>query len=258
LRLPARQPEVRTMTLRLILLVALLLAAPALADPFPKAPHVYVEGSAEIRVEPDTLELSLVIEATDPQIAAAKARVDERSRKLIAACREIGIKEGDITSMNLQIGPAYGYAGHERKFLGTRVYRPIEVILRDLDSYPELIKAIVSAQIGEITSATLTSSKADKTLDQAQQLALSDARARAERLATASGQELGAAYSISEFNQRANQRYLLSPAREIGGEARRRVSDVQALGSASDSEPFEPGTIVATATVYVIYLLEKD
>jgi uncharacterized protein len=243
------------MTLRLILLVALV-AAPAFADPFPKAPHVYVEGSAEIRVEPDTLELSLVIEATAPQLAAAKARVDERSRRLIAGCREIGIQEADITSMNLQIGPAYDYTGRERKFLGTRVYRQIEVILRDLDSYPGLIKAIVSAQIAEINSATLTSSKADQTIDQAQQLALADARARAERLAAASGQVLGAAYSVSEFNHRANQRYLLYPAREIGTADRHRMADVSALG-ASREEPFEPGSIVATATVYVIYLLEK-
>ncbi len=33
------------------------------------------------------LELLLVIQATDPKLAAAKASVDERAPKLVAACK---------------------------------------------------------------------------------------------------------------------------------------------------------------------------
>ena len=43
------------------LLIFVVAAQTASADAFPDAPHVYVEGSAEIRVEPDTLELAIVI-----------------------------------------------------------------------------------------------------------------------------------------------------------------------------------------------------
>ncbi len=230
-------------------------AVTAKADPFPTAPYVYVEGSAEIRVEPDTLELSFNIEATDPQPATAKASVDERTRKLISACKELGIADDDISSASLQMGPAYEYRNEERQFLGTRVHRHIDVILRDLAKYPALIQALVASPIGEINSTTLSSSKGAKTLEQAQQLALADARARAERLATASGQELGPAYSISEFDHRAEQRYLLFPTREIA-KKREEIYPASVSKFSAESEPFEPGMIVATATVYVIYLLE--
>jgi tetratricopeptide (TPR) repeat protein len=81
-------------------------------------------GICRIRVEPDTLELSLVIEATAPQLAEAKAKVDERAHQLIAACGKLGIAEADLTSASLQIGPAYDYTGNRTKLIGTRVGPP--------------------------------------------------------------------------------------------------------------------------------------
>jgi uncharacterized protein YggE len=100
----------------------------------------------------------------------------------------------------------------------------------------------------------MSSTKEEQIIDEAQKTALADARARADRIARASGQELGPAYSISEFDHRREEKHLLWPAREVGGlqQVHARVS---ALGG---REPFEPGTIVATATVYVIYLLGDD
>jgi uncharacterized protein YggE len=246
------------MNIRLVLAL-FLAAASANADPFPTEPHVYVEGSAEIRVEPDTLELSIVIEATDAQLAVAKSKVDERAQKLIAACKQLGIADADLTSASLEIGPAYDYSDQQRKLIGTKVGRPIEVKLRDLAKYAELIQATVAAKVDQIESTVMSSSKGKQLIEDAQKAALADARARAERFAAASGQKLGSAYSISEFAHRMQERYLLQPARGFGSPERlhQYEADVSALGGGS-YEPFEPGTIVATATVYVIYLLEAD
>jgi uncharacterized protein len=248
--------------MRTTLTVLLIAFAPlaARAELFPDAPHVYVEGSAEIRVEPDTLELSLVIEATAPQLADAKAKVDERAHQLIAAWMKLGIAEADLTSASLQIGPAYDYSGNERKLIGTKVGRPIEVKLRDLEKYSELIQVAVAAKVDRIDSTVMSSSKGKQLIEDAQKAALADARARAERFAAASGQKLGGAYSISEFNHRMEERYLLRPARGIASPVRvdlDHYGEVSAL-AADSYEPFEPGTIVATATVFVIYLLEED
>lgn len=241
------------MIIRLVLLLTLA-SLPALASPLPKAPHVYVAGSAEVRIQPDTLAISLGISATDPQVAAAKAKVDERTRKLLSECRRLGIPDDDISAASLRIGPHYEYRSSERKLVGTRVDREVEVILRNLERYSELVQAIVASEVGEIRSMEPSSSKGAKTLDQVQQMALADARARAERLAAASGQKLGDAWSISEFDQRWEERFELRPARGIGVPRQ----EIQALGAEfrEGPEPFEPGTIVATATVYVVYLLE--
>jgi uncharacterized protein YggE len=243
--------------IRFLLLVLLVFSsAAAIADPFPAAPHVYVQGSAEIRVQPDTARLWLGIEATDLVLATAKSSVDERTRKLIASCKALGIADEDISSTSLQIGPEYDY-NNERKFIGTKVRRDVELILHDLNRYSDLVQAIVAAQVGEITSIEMSSSRGNKVIEEAQQKALADARARAGQLAAASGQALGAAYSISEFDLRQEERYQLTPSREIGKRRGRREMAYFASVAADGSEPFQPGTIVATATVYVIYLLES-
>jgi hypothetical protein len=157
------------MTFRLSLrLLALGLAPLSMqADVFPAGPHVYVEGSAEIRVEPDTVQLWVAIEATDPQLSVAKKTVDERTRRLIAACKALGIAGDDVTTAGLQIGPDYDYREQKRVLVGTKVFREIDVTLRKLDRYSELVQALVSAEIGAIRSMTLSTTKAAKILDEA-------------------------------------------------------------------------------------------
>lgn len=218
----------------------------------PKAPHIYVEGSSEIRVVPDTVTIAVAIVAIDADIAKAKATADEKARVFIEACRGIGVADEDISSANLVIGPAYEYVNDERKLMGTRVHRDIEVVLRQLDQYPALVRALVTAGVAEITSTSLSSSKDEDTVAQAQLAALADARRRAERLADAAGQKLGAVHSISEFDLREDQ-YLLHPTRGIG---RRQSVEFDGVAGLAMDEPFEPGMIVASATVYVVYLLE--
>lgn len=244
--------------MRFLLLCAVLLAAAtAFAGSLPRAPHVYVEGSSEIRVVPDTVTIAAAIVAIDPDLAKAKATADEKARVFIEACRGIGVADADISSANLAIGPAYEYVKDERKLVGTRVQRDIEVVLRQIDQYPALLRALVTAGVAEITSTRLSSSKGKDTISQAQVAALADARSRAERLAEAAGRKLGAVYSISEFDQREDQ-YLLFPTRGIGRSRHQSVEFDGVAGIAKGGEPFEPGTIVAGATVYVVYLLEEE
>jgi uncharacterized protein len=243
------------MAVSLLLLVSFI-SSPAFADLFPAAPHVYVQGSAELRIEPDTLDLSLAIQSVDLQPAVAKRKVDDRTRKLLAAFEALGIPAEDVSSASPLIGPWFEYQRDVRKFVGTRVYRQVDVTLRDLSRYSEVIAAVVAAEVDEIDSSRLSSSRSAPLLEQAQQAALADARARAERLATAAGQELGAAYSISEFDLRIDERYL-RPARGVESERERRYSRLAASADLAD-EPFRPGRLIATATVYAIYVLEND
>jgi uncharacterized protein YggE len=60
-----------------------------IANPLPTKPHVYVEGSAEIEVVPDTITFKVSLEKVDVDIAAAKADIDLRSQKLINISKEL-------------------------------------------------------------------------------------------------------------------------------------------------------------------------
>lgn len=231
---------------------ASLMAATAMATPLPQQPHVYVEGAAELEVEPDMMVFSIGIQTVNLDLAAAKADVDTRSRNLIETLKKFRIKSEDIATTALRIRPEYEYKENQRVLTGNHVSRQVDINLRDLKLYPEFMKALVDARISETIDTNLTLSDKKTVEEKVQTAAMKDARARAERLAQSQGQSLGAPWSISEFNNRGNERWELRPNRELMGSS----AKINGLRMSDISEPFEPGVMKITAQVYVVYLLK--
>ena len=224
------------------------------ADPLPDKPHIYVQGDARIEVEPDQLTISVGLAEVSDELETAKAVVDTKSRLLIDRAREMGIEDRDIGTTSLRITPSYDFIDDERVDSGTIVYREVTLTLRDLSKYSELMNALVEADISTWISTRFLVSNGGSLTDEALTQALDNAKARAERLAESQGKRLGEIYSISEFDTRRDESYRLYPSRRIVGQSSRALADAQYVSSAA-IEPFEPGMMVATATVYVVYLI---
>jgi uncharacterized protein YggE len=226
--------------------MSFLVATIAKADPLPSQPHIYVEGESNVRVAPDLIHIQLSLDKTDPNVAVAKAAVDRRSRMLIDACKQMGIQDQDISSSNLQIRPEYEYRGQHHQKIGTKVSRQVDITLKDLTHYPDLIRALVEGEVGEITETSLGSSREQQLRDQALDQAFSDAKSRAERLASSAGSKLGPVHSISEFRVRQD-----IPEVEIRTLLPKRRVQMDQI----TEEPFEPGLLEITGQVYVVFLL---
>jgi len=234
-------------------LMSAALSLSAFATPLPAQPHVYVEGMAEIEVEPDMMTFTLSIQTVDIDLAKAKADVDARSRLLIEASKKFGIKADDIATTALNIRPEYEYKDNQRVLTGNNVSRQVDINLRDLKKYPEMMKALVDAKISETINTNLTLADKKAVEEKVQTAAMDDAKARAGRLAKSQGQTLGAPWSISEFNNRGNERWELTPNRQLMGSS---AKEVGAMRVGDSAEPFEPGVMKISAQVYVVYLLK--
>ena len=81
---------------------------------------------------------------------------------------------------------------------------------------------------------------------------MADAKARANRLAKSQGKTAGEPWSISEFNNRGNERWELTPNRQLMGSSAKEVGAMRM----DSTEPFEPGVMKISAQVYVVYLLK--
>mgnify|MGYP006193762911 FL=1 len=231
-------------------LISVAFAAVATAAQLPDKPHIYVEGSAEVKVAPDQMTIIVGLEATNPELAVAKKDVDERSRRLIQAIKDLDIAPEDMSTTALHINPAFDYRNGERVSLGTRVHRQVDITLRDLTKYSRLMAALVDAEISNTVSTELKVSNDSALTDRAQLAALEDARQRAEGIAKSLGNKLGPAYSVSEFDLREDRHQLFTP-RNMKAEA-----GVMMAADRASSEPFEPGLIVANAQVYVVFLIK--
>lgn len=237
--------------IRSLALLFCLLTPLAFANPLPTKPHIYVEGSAEIEVIPDQMIISLGLTAENIDVAVAKEDVDKRSTQLIATLKQMDIAARDIATTALQVTPVHDYIEGRQVLRGSRVYRQVEITLRNLDNYGQLLQALMDAKISNTVDTRLNVSDEKVVGDQALIEALADARKRASALVESQGKRLGEIYSVSEFQLRREESYHMVPNREVYGDASSMV-----MRTAGKAEPFEPGVIRAKAKIYVVYLIK--
>jgi uncharacterized protein len=206
-------------------------------------------------VEPDMMNFSLNIQTLDLDLAKAKADVDARSRLLIETIKKFGIKAEDIATTALNIRPEYEYKENQRVLVGNQVSRQVDITLRDLKNYPDMMKALVDAKISETINTNLTLANKKSVEEKVQTAAMKDARERAERLAKSQGKSVGEPWSISEFNIRGDEVWNLTPNRRLMGKSSNMVVANRA-GVVDAFEPFETGKMKITVQLYVVYLLK--
>jgi uncharacterized protein YggE len=236
-----------------LMLTLVLVSAVSVATPLPTKPHIYVEGSAEIEVIPDQMIIAIGLSAENMEVAIAKTEVDDRSHLLIETLKKMDIAARDIATTALQVTPVHDYVDGKQVPRGSRVYRQVEITLRNLERYGELMQALMDAEISNTVNTRLNVSNEKQVGDQALVKALDDARERASALLASQGKKLGGVYSISEFEMRREESYHLVPNRNVYGDA---APEMVMSMSAKRFEPFEPGVIRAKAKVYVVYLIK--
>jgi len=68
---------------------------------------ISVTGTAEIKVPPDEVQLTLGIDSHDKDLVVAKASNDQRIKKLMALAHTAGVEAKNIQTSALTMGPEY-------------------------------------------------------------------------------------------------------------------------------------------------------
>jgi uncharacterized protein YggE len=223
------------------LIIIVFLAQSVFAGPLPDIPHIVVRGEHELRVEPDILTLSLSISETGFEVAEARAGVELRSRSLLDSLGEMNIPREDISSARLQITPHYNWNNKAQIYTGTEVSRVVEVTLRDLKLYDDLIRAIIDAKVARIHSSRLSSSQEKHLREEAIRKAIDDGMEKARIMVAHLPQKVGAVYSISP--QSSNTPFA---------QARYEAAGV------SRQSAFEPGTIAFKESLQIVFYLVQE
>jgi uncharacterized protein YggE len=229
----------RTFFLHVILLF--FMVQPSLGSSLPDAPHIIVNGEHEISVAPDTLTITLGISQTGFEVSEARNSVEERSRKLLTALETLTIAPEDISSAMLRITPHYNWNQKAQVYSGTEVSRTIEVTLRDLSRYDELIRAIIDAGVAQIHSTHLSSSLEKQYRQEAMRKAIADGMKNGAMMVEYLPEKLGPVYSISPSSSSAPH-----------PQARYEVA------AADRTSVFEPGTIHFKESLQIVFYLVQE
>ena len=205
---------------------------------------VTVSGAGQVSVAPDVADVVLGVSITKPTVAEAQSAAATSMAAVVAAIKKDGVDDKDIVTVNLSLSPVYDYSsnGSAPRLVGQQFTNTVKVTVRDLGRPWRRSWTTPSPPGPRRSRASRFRLNDPKTVQaQARQLAMADARAKADALTSAAGVSIKGVASISETTSTTPIVYSRSTRLEAA--------------AAQVSTPIQTGTTDVVVPVTVSYLI---
>lgn len=183
-------------------------------------PHIEAAGEGEVEAQPDQARLTFWLETMDKDVKAAQSENARKSKELTAAFKANGVEAKDIQSGMAYAEPRYEYRPQGKRVLtGYAARKNFNVLLRDISSYGPLSQAALAAGVEEFNLAGFESSKRKELELKAYELAVADAKKKAQTIAEALGQIAGKAIFVRQAQHEMPPPMPMFSARAMKAEA---------------------------------------
>ena len=201
---------------------------------------VTVSGDGEVSVSPDVADVVLGVQITRPTVAEAQASAATAMSAVIAAVKKDGVDAKDIVTVNLSLTPVYDYTASPAKLTGQQYSNVVKVTVRSLGQIAAVVDDAVAAGATTIQGISFRVDNPKTAEAQARQMAMADARAKADALASSAGVSVKGVASITETTSS-------TPIYYSSGVAMDKAAGV--------STPIQTGTTDVVVSVTVSYLI---
>jgi uncharacterized protein len=203
---------------------------------------VTVLGDGRVLVQPDVANVSLGVEATAPTQEAAQADAATRMQAVVDTLVAQGVAREDIRTNRLSAHPVYDQ--QDRSVIrGYQASNSVRAKLRNLDQVGAIVDAVTAAGANRVDGISFAVDQIEVPKGQARGLAMQNARAKADQLASLAGLRVVSVKSIQESDPSSN------PPRPQPARA-------DSFGTAAAPPPVEPGTQEVGTQVTVTYIVE--
>lgn len=165
-------------------------------EPLPR--QITVNGSANVAQEPDQITFVIGIEERGSDPKSMQRSVSKTANKVVNILKKSGIKDTQIQSMRMQLQPFVEYKNGQRVQQDFVLGRTIQVTHNLFDAHAEILEEIVAIGATRISGIQFTVSDQDVHYQKALELAVINARERAQALLTPLGETLGEVLQIHE------------------------------------------------------------
>ena len=173
-------------------LLALPLAAQedpaALAQPSPVVPVLSVQGTGDVKADPDEATVRLGVFAQQKTARAAQDQVNRTAQAILAAIRRLGVKAEQIQTSELSLGPYYAQEQNDRgepRIAGYNASNVVQVTLDKLDQVGPVVDAGLAAGANRLEGVSFGLRDDGAARSAALAAAVGQARTKAEALARA-------------------------------------------------------------------------
>lgn len=164
---------------------------------------ISVSGTGTVSVAPDVAVISLGVEVRAQTVAAAREGAAKALEAVRASLKRNGVEDRDIKTQGLSINPEYASRPTSQPtIIGYVVANQVSIKVRKLDDASKVLDDAVLAggDSVRVNGISFDVDQPEKYHAQARELAVKDARQRAEALAKLAGVELGKPRTINEFS----------------------------------------------------------
>jgi len=173
-------------------------------DSTPTAPRtdIGVSGTGRVFVAPDTAIASIGVDITAPTLAEATKQASAQMTAVINAVKAQGIDDKDIQTSSYSVYPITNTSkeGETPKITGYHVTNIVTVKIRNIANVGQVLDAAIAAGANSVNSVMFTVDNPAKAEEEARTLAVQDAMAKAQTLATAAGVKVGKIIVISDVS----------------------------------------------------------
>ena len=207
---------------------------------------VVMAGTGKASVVPDQLSFSVSVNVTRPDVSDAMSESNRIMAKVLASLKDYDVTRKEMQTTGLSIDPVYRYYNYAPpEITGYRVGQSARVTVKDLAKAGKAITATVRAggNAVRVRNISLGISDRDAVLEEARDMAVEQATAKARQYADATGQALGEVLSLKEVRATQPRTY---PYWQSGYELSRGMD-------AAKSVPIRAGEENLSVTVQVMW-----
>jgi hypothetical protein len=164
---------------------------------------INVSGEGSYLVQPDVVKLNVGVEIKAATVSEAQTKAAEQMKAITDALKNNGVKQEDISTAYYNLNPNYIYPtqpGGRPTLDGYQVSTAVAVTIREVSKTGTIIDAAGVAGATQIGNIQFTVSNTAEALKQARQLAMADAKVKAEQLASAGNVKIGKVVDVTEVN----------------------------------------------------------
>jgi uncharacterized protein YggE len=205
-------------------------------------PQINVNGEGKVKVAPDQVCISATVETKGNNAKEVKKQNDEKMDAVLKFIKKMNVPTADFKTKQVALNPQYDY---EKKKTSYNATQTVEIVLKDLSKYDELMEGLVQQGINRIDRVSFETSKLVQLQSEARKLAMKEAKAKAEDYVSVLGQKVGKAYIISDNSQIYRPQPMYASMKSMAEDA-----------SAASNETLAVGEIEVTANVSVSFVLD--
>jgi hypothetical protein len=161
-----------------------------------------VSGTGRVTVVPDIATINVGVRTEADEVTDALSGNTAQANAISEVLQELGVAEEDIQTSNFNVYPSERYDPMTGQSEGQYfvVENTVNVTVRDLSTLGEVLSAVVNAGANNIYGINFNVEDREEAVAEARELAIQDAKAKAEAIAEEAGVSLGDLISISVYS----------------------------------------------------------